>query len=217
MKKIFRFMAVLATVAVALVSCAKAEIETPANENAAGENVYQGPTKLMTFEALTGNPQTRTSLGEVVTDANGNKTQHVLWENDDEIKILYLVDGTEYSVKVTPKSVNGNSAVFEAEVPEIGVEAFYAVYPSSTKSTITLKDGESGELKLEIPTTTGTFKSANIMVAKCVASSAQLNFKHACSIVKFTTGDVAPKDVRSRSCSCRKVAVKPQQYRKNPR
>ena len=195
MKKTFRFMAVLATVAVALASCAKAEMDAPANENAAGENVYQGPTKLMTFEALTGNPATKTSLGEVVTDANGNKTQPVLWENDDEIKILYLVDGTEYSVKVTPKSVNGNIAVFEAEVPESGVDAFYAVYPSSATSAIAMNDEESGELKVGVATTTGTFNKANIMVAKCTASAAQLNFKHACSIVKFTTGDVAPGEI----------------------
>ena len=195
MKKIFRFMAVLATVAAALASCAKAEMDAPANEDAAGENVYQGPTKLLTFEAQTGTPQTRTSLGDVVTDGEGKKTQLVLWEADDEIKILYVVDGTEYSVKVTPKSVNGSTAVFEAEVPETGVETYYAVYPSSANSTLTMKEGESGELKVGIATTTGTFKKANIMVAKCAASVPQLNFKHACSIVKFTTGEVAPGEV----------------------
>lgn len=195
MKKTFRFMAVLATVAVALASCAKAEMDAPANENAAGENVYQGPTKILTFEAQTGTPQTRTSLGEVVTDGEGNKTQPVLWESDDEIKLLYVVDGTEYSVKVTPKSLNGRTAVFEAEVPETGVDTYYAVYPSSATSTLTMKEGESGELKVGIATTTGTFKKANIMVAKCTASVPQLNFKHACSIVKFTTGDVAPGEV----------------------
>ena len=189
MKKTFRFMAVLATVAVALASCAKAEMDAPANENAAGENVYQGPTKILTFEAQTGTPQTRTSLGEVVTDGEGNKTQPVLWESDDEIKLLYVVDGTEYSVKVTPKSLNGRTAVFEAEVPETGVDTYYAVYPSSATSTLTMKEGESGELKVGIATTTGTFKKANIMVAKCTASVPQLNFKHACSIVKFTYAD----------------------------
>ena len=94
MKKIFRFMAVLATVTAALASCAKAEMDAPANEDAAGENVYQGPTKLLTFEAQTGTPQTRTSLGDVVTDGDGKKTQPVLWEEGDEIKILYVVEGT---------------------------------------------------------------------------------------------------------------------------
>lgn len=195
MKKMFRFMTVLATVAAALVSCAKAEMDAPANEDAAGENVYQGPTKLLTFEAQTGTPQTRTSLGDMVTDGTGKKTQPVLWEADDEIKILYIVEGTEYSVKVTPKSVNGSTAVFEAEVPETGVDTYYAVYPSSATSTLTMKEGESGELKVGIATTTGTFKKANIMVAKCAASVPQLNFKHACSIVKFTTGEVAPGEV----------------------
>lgn len=194
MKKIFRFMAVLVTVAAALASCAKAEMDAPANEDAAGENVYQGPTKLLTFEAQTGTPQTRTSLGDV-TDGDGKKTHPVLWEEGDEIKILYVVEGKEYSVKVTPKSVNGSTAVFEAEVPETGVETYYAVYPSSATSTLTMKEGESGELKVGIAATTGTFKKANIMVAKCAASVPQLNFKHACSIVKFTTGEVAPGDV----------------------
>ena len=195
MKKIFRFMAVLATVAAALASCAKAEMDAPANEDAVDENVYQGPTKILTFEAQTGTPQTRTSLGDVVTDGEGKKTQPVLWEADDEIKLLYVVDGTEYSVKVTPKSVNGSTAVFEAEVPETGVDTYYAVYPSSATSTLTMKEGESGEIKVGIATTTGTFKKANIMVAKCAASAPQLNFKHACSIVKFTTGEVAPGEV----------------------
>ena len=195
MKKIFRFMAVLATVAAALASCAKAEMDAPANEDAAGENVYQGPTKLLTFEAQTGTPQTRTSLGDVVTDGDGKKTQPVLWEEGDEIKILYVVEGTEYSVKVTPKSVNGSTAVFEAEVPETGVDTYYAVYPSSATSTLTMTEEESGELKVGITTTTETFKKANIMVAKCSALAPQLDFKHACSIVKFTTGDVAPGEV----------------------
>lgn len=194
MKKTFRFMAVLATVAAALVSCAKAEMDAPANEDASGENVYQGPTKLLTFEAQAGTPQTRTSLGDVVNDGDG-KTQPVLWEEGDEIKILYIVEGTEYSVKVTPKSVNGSTAVFEAKVPETGVDTYYAVYPSSATSTLTMTEEESGELKVGIATTTGTFKKANIMVAKCAASVPQLNFKHACSIVKFTTGDVAPGEV----------------------
>lgn len=194
MKKTFRFMAVLATVVAAIASCAKAEMDAPANENAAGENVYQGPTKVLTFEAQTGTPQTRTSLGGVVT-GDDKKTQPVLWEADDEIKILYVLDGKEYGVKVTPKSVNGSTAVFEAKVPETGVDTYYAVYPSSATSTITMKEGESGELKVGIATTTGTFNKANIMVAKCAASVPQLNFKHACSIVKFTTGEVAPGEV----------------------
>jgi hypothetical protein len=91
--------------------------------------------------------------------------------------------------------VDGSTAGFEAEVPEEGVDTYYAVYPSSATSTLTMKEGESGELKVGIATTTGTFKNANIMVAKCAASVPQLNFKHACSIVKFTTGEVAPGEV----------------------
>ena len=207
MKKTFRFMAVLATVAATIASCAKAEMDAPANEDAAGENVYQGPTKILTFEAQTGTPQTRTSLGNVVTDGDGKKTQPVLWEADDEIKILYVVDGTEYSVNVTPKSVNGSTAVFEAKVPETGVDTYYAVYPSMVNSTITMGENETGELKVTIESgnssrgevseevSKGLFKNANIMVAKCAASSPVLNFKHACSIIKFTTGDTAPGNV----------------------
>ena len=200
MKKTFRFMAVLATVVAALASCAKAEMDAPANEDAVGENVYQGPTKVLTFEAQTGTPQTKTSLGDVVTDGNGKKTQPVLWEADDEIKLLYVVDGTEYSVKVTPKSVNGSTAVFEAKVPETGVETYYAVYPSVIESSI--QSGETSELKVTIrtgntddPYQYGGFKNANIMVAKCQADAPQLNFKHACSIVRFKTGNKAPGQI----------------------
>ena len=200
MKKIFRFMAVLATVAAALASCAKAEMDTPANEDAAGENVYQGPTKLLTFEAQTGTPQTRTSLGDLVTDGDGKKTQSVLWEEGDEIKILYVVEGKEYSVNATPTSVNGSTAVFEAKVPETGVDTYYAVYPSVIESSI--QSGETSELKVTIrtgdtddPYQYGGFKNANIMVAKCQADAPQLNFKHACSIVRFKTGDKAPGQI----------------------
>ena len=186
MKKTFRFMAVLATVAAALASCAKAEMDAPANEDAAGENVYQGPTKLLTFEAQTGTPQTRTSLGDVVTDGDGKKTQPVLWEADDEIKILYVVDGTEYSVKVTPKSVNGSTAVFEAEVPETGVDTYYAVYPSSTAAVV---DAAAGTVQVTIPDATTSFKKANIMVAKSTSADRTFDFKHAVSIIRFQMGD----------------------------
>ena len=186
MKKTFRFMAVLATVAAALVSCSKAELDAPANEDAAGENVYQGPTKLLTFEAQTGTPQTRTSLGDVVTDGAGKKTQPVLWEADDEIKILYVMDGTEYSVKVTPKSVNGSTAVFEAEVPETGVDTYYAVYPSSTAAVV---DASAGTVQVTIPDATTSFKKANIMVAKATSADRTFDFKHAVSIIRFQMGD----------------------------
>ena len=200
MNNTFRFMAVLATAAAVLASCAKAEIDSPAGENADGSNVYQGPVKTLTFTAQTGAPQTKTSLGDVVTDTGDNKTQPVLWEADDEIKILYVVDGTEYSVNVTPKSVNGSTAVFEAKVPETGVETYYAVYPSVIESSI--QSGETGELKVTIragvtddPYQYGGFKNANIMVAKCQADAPQLNFKHACGIVRFKTGDKAPGQI----------------------
>ena len=200
MKKTFRFMAVLATVVAAIASCAKAEMDAPANEDAVGENVYQGPTKVLTFEAQTGTPQTRTSLGDVVTDGDGKKTQPVLWDADDEIKLLYVVDGTEYSAKVTPKSVSGSTAMFEAEVPETGVDTYYAVYPSVIESSI--QSGETSELKVTIrtgktgdPYQYGGFKNANIMVAKCQADAPQLNFKHACSIVRFKTGDKVPGQI----------------------
>ena len=186
MKKIFRFMAVLATVVAALASCAKAEMDAPANEDAAGENVYQGPTRILTFEAQTGTPQTRTSLGDVVTDGDGKKTQPVLWEADDEIKLLYVVDGTEYSVKVTPKSVNGSTAVFEAEVPEAGVDTYYAVYPSSTAAVV---DAAAGTVQVTIPEVTTSFKKANIMVAKATSADRTFDFKHAVSIIRFQMGD----------------------------
>ena len=186
MKKIFRFMAVLATVTAALASCAKAEMDAPANEDAAGENVYQGPTKLLTFEAQTGTPQTRTSLGDVVTDGDGKKTQPVLWEEGDEIKILYVVEGTEYNVKVTPKSVNGSTAMFEAEVPETGVDTYYAVYPSSTAAVV---DAAAGTVQVTIPDATTSFKKANIMVAKATSADRTFDFKHAVSIIRFQMGD----------------------------
>lgn len=192
MNNTFRFMAVLATAAAVLASCAKAEIDSPAGENADGSNVYQGPVKTLTFIAQTGAPQTKTSLGNVVTDTDGNKTQPVLWDEKDNIKIMFMVDGTEYSVTATAKSVDGSSAVFEAEVPESGVENYYAVYPATVEATV----NADGSFKVTIPEETGTFKSANIMVAKTSATGLLLSFKHAVGIVKFQLGDNSFKSNR---------------------
>ena len=191
MNNTFRFMAVLATAAAVLASCAKAEIDSPAGENADGSNVYQGPVKTLTFTAQTGAPQTKTSLGDV-TDTDGNKTQPVLWDEKDNIKIMFIVDGTEYSVTATAKSVDGSSAVFEAEVPESGVENYYAVYPATVEATV----NADGSFKVTIPEETGTFKSANIMVAKTSATGLLLSFKHAVGIVKFQLGDNSFKSNR---------------------
>lgn len=191
MNNTFRIMAVLATAAAVLASCAKAEIDSPAGENADGSNVYQGPVKTLTFTAQTGAPQTKTSLGDVVTD-DGNKTQSVLWDEKDNIKIMFMVDGTEYSVTATAKSVDGSSAVFEAEVPESGVENYYAVYPATVEATV----NADGSFKVTIPESTGTFKSANIMVAKTSATGLLLSFKHAVGIVKFQLGDNSFKSNR---------------------
>ena len=192
MNNTFRFMAVLATAAAVLASCAKAEIDSPAGENADGSNVYQGPVKTLTLIAQTGAPQTKTSLGNVVTDTDGNKTQPVLWDEKDNIKIMFMVDGTEYSVTATAKSVDGSSAVFEAEVPESGVENYYAVYPATVEATV----NADGSFKVTIPEETGTFKSANIMVAKTSATGLLLSFKHAVGIVKFQLGDNSFKSNR---------------------
>jgi len=189
MKKIFRIMAVLATVAAFAASCSKADIEGPDNGQT-NEGRYDGPVKTLTFEASIGEPQTKTSLGEVNPETG---KYPVVWEAGDEIKIVWGTGDTDY-VNGT-LDIENEVAMVTVDVPETA-EHFYAVYPATTTATVSVGDDGAESFTIEIPTQTGTFKKANIMVAKCTSEDTKLSFKHSVSMVHIKTGEVGPGKIQ---------------------
>ena len=187
MKKIFRIMAVLATVAAFAASCSKADIEGPDNGQT-NEGRYDGPVKTLTFEASIGEPQTKTSLGEVNP---GTGKYPVVWEAGDKVDVYWMTGETQQSStgEIELDKETGRAGLTVKVPADLSEETvFYAVYPSGTETSLTPSDGE---IKVTIPQVTGTFKSANIMVAKgmLIEDVRILSFKHACSILQFKTGD----------------------------
>lgn len=188
MKRKSVFYAACAAIAAFAVSCAKAETEGPAG------GLSDGKGKRLVFEAEIGVPQTKTMLGEPVTGSDGSKTVHVLWESGDVADVYWSVDGTAHSasgeVEVNPET---GKATLSVEVPEDLADdtVFYAVYPGGTEAELAPEDG--GEIRLAMPTVTGTFKRANIMVARCSSFTEHpaFAFRHACSMIRFETGDHA--------------------------
>lgn len=181
MKKTFRLMAVLATVAAALVSCAKAEMDAPANEDAAGENVYQGPTRTLKFNVTIGEAQTKTHLA---TEPDQDGSYPVLWDAQDEVKVIW---GEGDSDHATGKITDAATGLLEVEVPaDVAVDYYYAVYPANTAYAL---DAETGKLTISMPETTGTFKTANMMVARCASDDRVFGFRHAVGIVRVQMGD----------------------------
>lgn len=187
MKKIFRIMAVLATVAAFAASCSKADIEGPDNGQT-NEGRYDGPVKTLTFEASIGEPQTKTSLGELNPETGKCP---VVWEAGDKVDVYWMNGETQQSStgEIELDKETGRAGLTVKVPADLSEETvFYAVYPSGTETSLTSSDGE---IKVTIPQVTGTFKSANIMVAKgmLIEDVRILSFKHACSILQFKTGD----------------------------
>ncbi len=178
-------MAACAAIAAFAVSCVKAETDGSDGD---------GTVKTLIFEAEIGEPRTKTMLGEPVAGADGSKTVPVLWENGDMADVYWSVDGTAQSAPgEVGIDIETGKATLSVEVPQdlAGDTVFYAVYPAGTEAELAPEDG--GEIRLAIPTVTGTFKRANIMVARCSSFKEHpaFAFRHACSIIRFETGDHA--------------------------
>lgn len=146
------------SVAIAAAACSKAEkpAATPENQEPAMATVE--------FSAVFGEAPV------VKTELSGN---NVLWEANDEIKILW--NGGSATAQADRAGATANFSATVASASE-----YYAVYPSS--ATISLN---AGALTVAIPSAQhGAFEDANIAIAK--TSDQSLSFKNLCALGKFT-------------------------------
>ena len=195
MKRLFNVMAALVAVSAFAASCAKPELESTENGSTTPD-IYDGPVKTLVFEAVIGETPTKTTLGDPVTGADGTVTVPILWENGDKVDVHWK--NGEESASATGEIVvdeQTGKANFSVKIPESLPDetVFYAVYPSGITASLS---PESGEFQIIIPTYTGTFKEANIMVARCsnAKQAPAFAFKHACGIIRLETGAHAFKD-----------------------
>ncbi len=161
-------------------SCSKAEIEVNPEENGVGET-YQGPTRTLTFNVTIGETQTKTHLA---TEPDQDGSYPVLWDAQDEVKVIWGKGGSDCA---TGKITDAATGLLEVEVPaDVAVDYYYAVYPANTAYVL---DAETGKLTISMPETTGTFKTANMMVARCASDDRVFGFRHAVGIVRLQMGD----------------------------
>ena len=155
------------------------------------QHYYDGPTQNMIFEVRAESVPTKTTLGNLIRDEDGSLVFPVYWEAGDSVNVYWKDNATVYyrtgTVDVNDKT--GESAL-NIELPaELSQQTvLYAVYPRTT--TISLSPS-SGEIRVTVPTETGTFKKANVMLARCSSFSDKpvFDFKAACALIKFKTGD----------------------------
>ena len=102
----------------------------------------------------------------------------VMWESDDEIKVLWSNTGNN---KATAVPYNENTcAQFTTKVEE--AEAYYAVHPYAATSSYV-----DGNIVVKVPAVQGgAFENANIAVAKANEDNAFL-FRHLVGMIEFTT------------------------------
>ena len=180
MKRIFVLMAASLAALVLAASCSKAEIEVNLEEDGVGE-ILQGPTRTLKFNVTIGEAQTKTHLA---TEPDQDGSYPVLWDAQDEVKVIW---GEGESDHATGKITDAATGLLEVEVPaEVAVDYYYAVYPANTAYAL---DAETGKLTISMPETTGTFKTANMMVARCASDDRVFGFRHAVGIVRVQMGD----------------------------
>ena len=167
MKKILRFMAALAATTVAF-SCME-EANPEAETGNSGGTHYEGPMTTITF-----------SLDEIKskTSLDGKK---VVWEEGDQIKIVYGIEDDAFTVA---EVIDGTVTATVGDV-----DTYYAVYPETTKYTLTEVETE-GSTTLQFAVTipdgqNGSFKQANIMAAKTSKEDLFFAFKNLTHIFKF--------------------------------
>ncbi len=161
-------------------SCSKAEIEVNPEEDGVGE-ILQGPTRTLKFNVTIGEAQTKTHLA---TEPDQDGSYPVLWDAQDEVKVIW---GEGESDHATGKITDAATGLLEVEVPaDVAVDYYYAVYPANTAYVL---DAKTGKLTISMPETTGTFKTANMMVARCASDDRVFGFRHAVGIVRVQMGD----------------------------
>ena len=102
----------------------------------------------------------------------------VMWESDDEIKVLWSNTGNN---KATAEPYDSNrSASFTTTVE--AADAYYAVHPYAAESSF-----EDGNVVVKVPAVQGgAFENANIAIAKADKDNAFL-FRHLVGMIEFTT------------------------------
>ena len=102
----------------------------------------------------------------------------VMWESDDEIKVLWSNTGNN---KATAEPYNSNrSANFTTTVE--AADAYYAVHPYAAESSFV-----DGNVVVKVPAVQGgAFEDANIAIAKADKDNAFL-FRHLVGMIEFTT------------------------------
>ena len=102
----------------------------------------------------------------------------VMWESDDEIKVLWSNTGNN---KATAEPYDSNrSANFTTTVE--AADAYYAVHPYAAESSFV-----DGNVVVKVPAVQGgAFENANIAVAKANEDNAFL-FRHLVGMIEFTT------------------------------
>ena len=102
----------------------------------------------------------------------------VMWESDDEIKVLWSNTGNN---KATAEPYNSNrSANFTTTVE--AADAYYAVHPYAAESSFV-----DGNVVVKVPAVQGgAFEDANIAIAKANKDNAFL-FRHLVGMIEFTT------------------------------
>ena len=166
MKKIFRLMAALAATTVAF-SCV--EEANPEGETTKKGTHYDGPMTTLTF-----------NLDELETKTTWDGETHA-WEDGDQIKIVYSTEDDAFAL-ATIKDGQVTATVGD-------VETYYAVYPETTKHTLTEVETD-GSTTLQFAVTIpdgqdGSFREANIMAAKTSKADMNFSFKNLTHIFKF--------------------------------
>ena len=173
MKKIIKLLACIAAATVAFSCMEEANPEMPSTSG----TTYEGPT--VTLEFNIDKLETKTIWEDDVHD----------WVNGDKVKIVYSINDNVYESEATIYNDKGVWGAY-AEVGE-GAETYYAVYPETSAYTFTTPEGASEpQFTVVIPQTQdGTFRQANIMVAKTDADERSFSFKNVTHIFKFTLSE----------------------------
>lgn len=166
MKKIFRLFAAFAATTMAFSCMEEANPEAGVQN---GGSKFEGPMVTLTFSV---DELTKTSYDK----ENGHQ-----WSEGDQIKIIY---GTEDDAFTVADVVNGTVSATVGDV-----DTYYAVYPETTKYTLTEVETE-GSTTLQFAVTIpdgqdGSFKQANIMAAKASKEDLFFAFKNLTHIFKF--------------------------------
>ncbi len=188
MKKLFILLTAAAFVAA--VSCNKEVVpevvEDPTPEQEQTQTLKNPITLSFTADALT-----KVSLSD--ENAGNNKT--AVWDENDQIKIIWYAGGAMGSATATASTHGGASTTFTATVED--AEYYYAVYPSTLAVSL---DGEGNfsvtfAQNAACPT---SFSDAAYYAAKTTKAAKDFAFHPISTIIKFQVEDTDATSVYCR-------------------